>query len=306
MSKIIATVGISGSGKSTLSRKLQEENPGSIIVNRDKLRELLYGYTEATVSAHYSHPDFGKREAEVSKVQNRLIQGALLDGKVVIVDNTNLKLRFLNEYKKFGVPVEFKLVDTNYVTCLERDENRERQVGKAVIDRQWQDLQSLKKLFDFKPWYPETFTAPEWDAKKPLAIVVDIDGTLALHKTRSPFQWDKVLEDEQNWNVCQLYRILDTFAFDNNRSLKMIICSGRDGVCKKETEEWLAYYGLRYDEFYIRTQGDNRPDFEVKTEFIKDISSRYNILVCIDDRQQVVDCYRRLGFCVAQIAYGDF
>lgn len=306
MSKIIATVGISGSGKSTLSRKLQEENPGSIIVNRDKLRELLYGYTEATVSAHYSHPDFGKREAEVSKVQNRLIQGALLDGKVVIVDNTNLKLRFLNEYKKFGVPVEFKLVDTNYVTCLERDENRERQVGKAVIDRQWQDLQSLKKLFDFKPWFPTEFKAPVHDKNKENCVIFDIDGTLADHQgLRGPFEWDKVIQDKLKKDIAALYMFCNKHRFEH-KTPKVIVCSGRDGSCYDSTVAWLAYYGLTYDYLFMRTENDNRPDFEIKQEFWETISSKYNVLFMVDDRDQVVHHARRLGFTVLQVDYGDF
>jgi len=305
MSKIIATVGISGSGKSTLSRKLQEENPGSIIVNRDKLRELLYGYTEATVSAHYSHPDFGKREAEVSKVQNRLIQGALLDGKVVIVDNTNLKMRFLNEYKKFGVPVEFVLVDTPLVECIIRDKARERQVGKDVITKQWNDLKNLVKQFDFKPYKPTEFKAPAHDKNKENCVIFDIDGTLARNVSRSPFDWSKVMEDELKEEIAALYMFCNKHKFEH-KTPKVVICSGRDGSCVVETTDWLANYGLTYDHLYMRKPDDNRPDYIIKQEFWEHISSKYNVLFMVDDRDQVVHHARRLGFTVLQVDYGDF
>lgn len=305
MSKIIATIGISGSGKSTLAKKLQEENPGSIIVNRDKLRELLYGYTEATVSAHYSHPDFGKREAEVSKVQNRLIQGALLDGKVVIVDNTNLKMRFLNEYKKFGVPVEFVLVDTNLGVCLLRDQERERKVGAEVIRKQFNDLNNLKKQFDFKSWAPTEFKAPAHDKNKENCVIFDIDGTLARNVSRSPFDWSKVKEDELKEEIAALYMFCNKHKFEY-KTPKVVICSGRDGSCVVETTDWLAHYGLTYDHLYMRKPDDNRPDYVIKQEFWEHISSKYNVLFMVDDRQQVVDHARRLGFTVLQCDYGDF
>lgn len=306
MSKIIATVGISGSGKSTLSRKLQEENPGSIIVNRDKLRELLYGFTEATVSAYYSHPDLSKREAEVTKVKHRIIQGALLDGKIVIADNTNLRMRYINEYKKFGVPVEFILVDEELKTCIQRDLERERSVGPLVIKKQHQDLQNLKKQFDFKPWNPTTFKAPAHDKNKENCVIFDIDGTLADHEgIRGPFDWDKVLEDKLKKDVAALYMFCNKHKFQH-KTPKVIVCSGRDAVCRSKTVAWLAYYGLTFDELFMRAENDNRPDFEIKQEFWEEISAKHNVLFMVDDRQQVVDHARRLGFTVLQCDYGDF
>lgn len=305
MSKIIATVGISGSGKSTLAKQLQEENPGSIIVNRDKLRELLYGFTEATVSAYYSHPDLSKREAEVTKVKHRIIQGAILDGKVVIADNTNLRLRYLNEYKKFGVPVEFILVDTPLVECIIRDKARERQVGKEVITKQWNDLKNLVKQFDFKPWNPTTFKAPAHDKNKENCVIFDIDGTLARNVSRGPFDWSRVMEDELKKEIAALYMFCNKHKFQH-KTPKVIVCSGRDAVCRSKTVAWLAYYGLTFDELFMRAENDNRPDFEIKQEFWEEISAKHNVLFMVDDRQQVVDHARRLGFTVLQCDYGDF
>lgn len=306
--KIVCLVGISGSGKSTLARNLSEEYGvnNAVVVNRDKLREMLYSYSESAIFAHYSHPDFGKREVEVSKVQNRIIQGALLDGKVVIVDNTNLKMRFLNEYKKFGVPVEFVLIDTNLGMCLTRDLERTRNVGAEVIRRQWTDLNNLKKVFDFKPWYPTSFRKPEHNPNKENCVIFDIDGTLADHTgLRGPFDWSKVKEDALKKDIAALYMFCNKHKFEHNTP-KIVICSGRDGSCVVETTDWLDYYGLTYDHLYMRKPDDNRPDWEIKQEFWEHISSKYNVLFMVDDRDQVVHHARRLGFTVLQVDYGDF
>lgn len=63
MSKIILTIGISGSGKSTWAHTQWKKDPlNTIIVNRDKIRELLFGYTEISVSSLYSRKDLRKLE----------------------------------------------------------------------------------------------------------------------------------------------------------------------------------------------------------------------------------------------------
>lgn len=305
--KIVALVGVSGSGKSTLANKLCEEygTGNSIVVNRDKLREMLYSYSESTVERYYSHPDLSKREAEVTKVKHRIIQGAILDGKIVIADNTNLRMRYINEYKKFGVPVEFILVDEELKTCIQRDLERERSVGPLVIKKQHQDLQNLKKQFDFKPWKPTEFKAPAHDKNKENCVIFDIDGTLARNVSRGPFDWSRVMEDELKKEIAALYMFCNKHKFEHNTP-KVIVCSGRDFVCVVETTDWLANYGLTYDHLYMRKPDDNRPDYVIKQEFWEEISDKYNVLFMVDDRDQVVHHARRLGFTVLQVDYGDF
>jgi predicted kinase len=308
MSKIIAMVGISGSGKSTKARELflQYGYENSVIIGRDKAREMLFGFRENNVADYYKSPDLGKMENEVTKYVDNLIMYSLLSGKIVIVDNTNLRLSFINKYRQFGVPVEFIVVDTPLLECLSRDRQRERQVGKEVITKQFQDLQNLKKQFDFKPWFPTTFKAPAYDKNKENCVIFDIDGTLADHKgIRGPFDWDKVLEDKLKKNIAALYMFCNKHKFEHNTP-KVIVCSGRDAICRSKTVAWLAYYGLTFDELFMRAENDNRADYEIKQEFWEEISDKYNVLFMVDDRDQVVHHARRLGFTVLQVDYGDF
>ena len=67
MKKIIVTVGMSNSGKSSFARTLWDLDPNEfVIVNRDAIRQLLFGYTEETVHEYYNRGDLNKREKEVT------------------------------------------------------------------------------------------------------------------------------------------------------------------------------------------------------------------------------------------------
>lgn len=44
--KLMLLVGLSGSGKSTIAQKLAEENPNTVIVSSDAIREELTGKVE--------------------------------------------------------------------------------------------------------------------------------------------------------------------------------------------------------------------------------------------------------------------
>jgi predicted kinase len=305
MSLLHVLCGISGSGKSTLAKQLltQYGSEKSVSINRDKIRELLFSYSEESVAEHYVRENFSKLEEEVTKYEDNLIRYSLQNGKTVVVDATHLRVKFLKRFEKFGVKVFYQLVEVDYDVALERDSKRVRKVGKAVIDKQWESLKRLKEDFDFKPFYPTTFKCPEYDSLKDDCIIFDIDGTLALKCDRSPFDWSKVADDTENTNVCKLFRLLRSQLNDRT---KLIICSGRDGVCQEDTEIWLFHYSLTADKFYIRTPNDCRPDYIIKQEFWEEICKDYNVLFMVDDRNQVVDHARRLGFTVLQVAEGDF
>ncbi len=302
MSLLHVLCGISGSGKSTLAKQLltQYGSEKSVSINRDKIRELLFSYSEESVAEHYVRENFSKLEEEVTKYEDNLIRYSLQNGKTVVVDATHLRVKFLKRFEKFGVKVFYQLVEVDYDVALERDSKRVRKVGKAVIDKQWESLKRLKVDFDFKPFYPTTFKCPEYDHNKPDCYIFDIDGTLALKCDRSPFDWSKVIGDDPNPGIVKLYHHMDMSDCD------LIVCSGRDAVCMQDTLDWLRKYKINPTAFYMRKMNDCRPDYIIKQEFWEAICSEWNVLGMVDDRNQVVDHGRRLGFTVLQVAEGDF
>ena len=55
MSKLILTVGIPGSGKSTWSQQYIRENPNTVRVNSDRLREMLFAYNPAKIKEYWKN-----------------------------------------------------------------------------------------------------------------------------------------------------------------------------------------------------------------------------------------------------------
>ncbi|TDC59557.1 polynucleotide kinase [Micromonospora sp. KC207] len=137
----------------------------------------------------------------------------------------------------------------------------------------------------------------------PRAIIVDIDGTLALRGDRSPYDWVRVGEDQPNPAVIEL---VQTIAAAGRH--RIILLSGRDEVCRRQTEMWLDAQRVQFDELHMRPRKDNRKDSVVKAELYRTlVESRYAVAFVVDDRRQVVEMWRdELGLTCFQVAEGDF
>ncbi len=133
---------------------------------------------------------------------------------------------------------------------------------------------------------------------KPTAIMVDIDGTLAhMNGRRSPYNWQAVGQDDVDEVVVRLTRYYK----------HVIVMSGRDEVCRPETEKWLRKHGIRYDKLVMRPTADNRPDEVVKWELYQlHVEPDFKIEFVLDDRNKVVKMWRDHGLKCLQVAEGDF
>lgn len=146
MSKIIILCGISNAGKSTFSATTVQHNPERYItVNRDKIRELLYSYTEETVNEYYHRSDFQYLESQVTAIQDNIINFWLKRDKDVIIDATNLKKSYIKDFDKFGVPTEVVYFDVTLKEALTRNMGRKRQVDEEVIKKQYNLYINLRK-----------------------------------------------------------------------------------------------------------------------------------------------------------------
>jgi len=134
------------------------------------------------------------------------------------------------------------------------------------------------------------------------AIIVDIDGTLAKKGDRGIFDWKKVEVDTLNIPVARLVEAMKRFGY------KIILLSGRDSLCRPETERWLKANSVEYDHLFMRVEKDNRKDSIIKEELYRqNIEGKFHVEFVLDDRDQVVEMWRKtLGLICLQVDYGDF
>lgn len=288
-------IGIPGSGKSTWAKLFIKTNKDWVRINRDDFRFML------------KDEPLLDREGEkiVTQLVNNAIKISAKAGKNIIIDQTNCNLSLLNELiyfcRKFS-EVEFKLFDIDLNVAIERDLKRERSVGQEVIKKMYNNLDNVKKNFDFKPLKKQVNIPIIGISSKIQAVIFDIDGTLALmSKDRGPFEWKKVGLDCINTSVC------DALIAHYKAGKYIILLSGRDGICRSETEKWLKDNYIPYHELYMRGINDMRKDVVIKQEiYKKHIEPKYSVVSIYDDRDQVVEGWRELGLTCFQVAEGNF
>jgi len=139
-------------------------------------------------------------------------------------------------------------------------------------------------------------------------IICDLDGTLAdcthrRHYVESkPKDWDAfyagVGDDPVNKVVQKTLYTMD---------YEVVFCTGRPERCRADTVAWLERHMafLTYT-LLMRKDGDYRADYIVKQEILDNRIDKDKVLFVLDDRQQVVDMWRRNGLVCFQVAKGDF
>lgn len=306
MTDLAITRGLPASGKTTWALEwiaAAGENELRGRCNRDELRFALYGkYWGLTHN----------QEGNLTRIQQRLVTDHLKSGVSVVVDDTHLRLAHAKEWAKlarqFGVNFQVVDFDVPVAICVARDHDREvagqRHVGAEVIlgmaerfgigARHWLPDVVLEEDAEVPPleYVPDPQLPPAW--------LVDVDGTLAHMTDRGPFDWDKVGSDTVNSVVADVVYALEI-------EHDIVVMSGRDAVCRPQTERWLDDHGIPWDALLMREQGDNRKDAIVKEEiFWRDVAPQWAVQGVLDDRDQVVEMWRRLGLVCLQVAPGAF
>ncbi|MCI4062411.1 AAA family ATPase [Micromonospora sp. R77] len=298
MFRLIATRGLPASGKTTFARRLQ---PGVVRVNRDDLRRMLHGERLFTQWA----------EGQVTRVQRAQVEALLAARVSVCVDDTNLRSRVLRDWaelaERFGAAFEVHdFTDVPLSECLRRDAARpvDEQVGGAAIRRLHERYLAHRPLPLPVPTARTGGPArvERTGTGRPDVVLVDIDGTVALTVSRSPYDMTRVGEDAPNEAVIAAVRAMHAAGYG------VVFCSGRDASARAATEAWLArHVHVPYLALHLRAIGDQRRDAVVKQEiYEREIRDRYRVVGVFDDRMQVVRMWRSLGLTVFQVAEGDF
>ena len=276
---VIVCIGPPASGKSTWVKDFISKNPNYVKVSRDDFRYMLKntGWCEPKI------------EKMITELHNEAVITALSNKLSVVIDNTNVKVKFINEIidlVKEYANVSYRVFDVPLKTLYERDSARERSVGKDVIDRMYNDYQILKDSFHFQPVKKEKkkkVIKPNYSSNLPDAVIFDLDGTLAIMSDkRNPYDWDMVDMDAPNDVV------IEQVKYHKSLGRKIIIISGRDIVSMERTKIWLNIYDIEYDLILMRPTNNFEKDDIIKRRLFEEfIEDRYNIIAVYDDRLSV-------------------
>jgi len=144
-------------------------------------------------------------------------------------------------------------------------------------------------------------------------VIFDLDGTLALIDKRraistddeGKMDWSKFFDptnidlDLPNQPVIDTVDLLST-------DYRIWILSGRSDVTEQATRDWLSKNGVYYDNLVMRPQDHlYMPDNDLKQHWLDAIGVD-NVAMVFDDRNQVVDMWRKNGLTCFQVAEGDF
>jgi predicted kinase len=296
------------SGKTTFTNLITKYDPDIKIVSRDIIRDNLK-----------DHSNLPEIEKIITKIEESYIIN-LVKHHDIILDNTFSKISYLKDLIKIIVKsktkdVKLKFVDFSDVpieTLLQRLQNRERKVPEDVIKKMhnrckqnWKEFNKI--IFDFNNNLGVTSNTEEIiyqipSGKNYNGIIVDIDGTLSHSGgLRTPFEYHKVIDDKIDEIIRHIIVVYRSLGY------QIIVVSGREDSCYEMTRDWLNKHGVPYDYMYMRKSGDFRKDSIVKKEiYEKYIKDNFNIIFCLDDRNQVVDMWRSIGIKCLQVQEGDF
>ena len=148
-------------------------------------------------------------------------------------------------------------------------------------------------------------------------VIFDLDGTLADIDTRralsldmnGKMDWDKFFDpqniklDEPNTPVIKMAQMLDSQGFN------IVIFSGRSKSTYRTTRQWLIQNDVPFDDLHMRPTSDDwhfMKDSTLKQIWLDTLNDKDDVFAVFDDRNQVVDMWRKNGLTTFQVADGNF
>jgi predicted kinase len=290
MAKMTIMRGLPASGKSTKAKELLSVG-NTVRINKDLLRTMLHFDTFT-----------GRNEGHTRDAARKLADWYLTNGVNVIIDDTNLNEGTVQSWKDLAKIHDAKIeyvdcTDVSVEECIERDSQREKRVGKTVIQKM--ALQHLGYL------------------KGENVVICDLDGTLCDIEHRLHFvsgenkDWksffEHMMSDKLRTDV--VAKVRDALAGWSPQA-KLIFVSARPENYRAFTMDWLFDHLLgtgletRFTALIMREAGDKRPDTLVKGDIYDKYLKDLNIVKVFDDRPSVIRMWREKGLEVEDVGKG--
>jgi predicted kinase len=290
MNIIVLTIGISNCGKTTWANEFIESNPNYMNINRDDARAAL-----TTSSGNIKDYKFSKdNEKFITEKTTECADNYARNKMDIIISDTNLNPKTREMWKCWAIKNNYeyceKVFDVEPHICKDRNIKRDYSVPPYVIDNQYKQLRVYLRILPYIR-----------SGGKSTTVIFDMDGTLSdMVGIRKPYEWKKCIHDKPRKDIINM---LNMYSEENY----IIILSGRDSICRPETEAWLDMYNVKYDYLFMRDVGDNRSDPIIKEEiFNREIEPYYDVMFVVDDRQRMVNHWRNMGVQCLQVQNGDF
>src|SRR6266702_998083 len=267
----LITRGLPASGKTTHARAwVAEDRAHRARINRDDIRGMV---DEGVFKA-------GVTEPRIIAARDAAVLALLRKGVDVINDDCNLPQRVARDLARLArrAGADFDVVDLTRVDldeCLRRDAARtdKAPVGEAVIRSMHARFLAGRSLPLPFPEEDKSTGAEGAELYVPQlgsvrAVLVDVDGTVALMGSRGPFDESRVHEDKPNLPVITVVKALYAAGY------QVVFMSGRTDAVYQATFDWItSNIGVPF-KLYMRAAGDMRKDAIVKCElFDKHIRS---------------------------------
>ena len=142
-----------------------------------------------------------------------------------------------------------------------------------------------------------------------LAYIFDVDGTLAnvdpyLHHVRGSNRDYEAFHEASVGALpnIEVVEMLNHAFFDQ---MHIIIVTSRKEKWRGLTSYWLAKNDIGHHALYMRSDDDNRPDYEVKKDILLKIKNHWNVIHAVDDNPNVIRLWEDHGIPTTKIGNWD-
>ena len=145
-------------------------------------------------------------------------------------------------------------------------------------------------------------------------VIFDLDGTLALidkrrdlaTKDNGKMDWAKFFNPDNIDLDTPNQTVIDMANMLSKQGYLIYIFSGRSDKTEDATIAWLDKHNVSYALLQMRPQGLlYKPDNDLKQDWLN-VIKKDTVAMVFDDRNQVVDMWRKNGLTTFQVADGDF
>lgn len=133
------------------------------------------------------------------------------------------------------------------------------------------------------------------------ALIIDMDGTLCdVRSIRHHLQRNATNNGQRDFRAfhsasidCPPNHQVAALAREvSSAGLQIVIVTARENKWSFHTALWLYENKIEYTHMLMRSKGDYRPDVDIKREIATQVLKKYNPLLAVDDRDDIIEVWR--------------